>query len=168
MRILLAIDDSKFSEAAVEAVRTSIRPEGTEVRVVHIVEPLVSIFQAMGAAPQAMGAGAEYYPPVAFDWDRFQQEQIAKGRKLVDTAAGKLCAAGFRTDVLVREGVARTDIVDLAAEWSADLIMLGAHGRRGLDRLLLGSVSDFVSRHAKCSVEIVRIPAGKNGSAARN
>jgi nucleotide-binding universal stress UspA family protein len=62
---------------------------------------------------------------------------------------------------MVREGITRPDIVDIAAEWGADLIMLGAHGRRGLERLLLGSVSDFVARHAKCSVEIVRMPAIK-------
>lgn len=40
--------------------------------------------------------------------------------------------------------------------WNADLIMLGSHGKRGLDRFLLGSVSEAVSRHAPCSVEIVR------------
>ena len=47
-------------------------------------------------------------------------------------------------------------IIDSAAEWRADLIVVGSHGRSGIPRFLLGSVAEFVARHAKCSVEIVR------------
>jgi nucleotide-binding universal stress UspA family protein len=46
--------------------------------------------------------------------------------------------------------------VDLAKEWKADLIVLGSHGRRGMDRILMGSVSENVAIHAHCSVEVVR------------
>jgi nucleotide-binding universal stress UspA family protein len=53
------------------------------------------------------------------------------------------------------------EIVDRAAEWHADLIVLGSHGRHGLDRFLIGSVSEYVARHAPCSVEIVRMPANQ-------
>ena len=52
----------------------------------------------------------------------------------------------------------RAAIVDYAANWKADLIVLGSHGRKGLDRFLIGSVAEFVARHAFCSVQIVRIP----------
>jgi nucleotide-binding universal stress UspA family protein len=47
-------------------------------------------------------------------------------------------------------------IVDEAETWDADLIVVGSHGYRGLTRLWLGSVSQAVASHAKCSVEIVR------------
>jgi nucleotide-binding universal stress UspA family protein len=43
-----------------------------------------------------------------------------------------------------------------AAEWEADLIVVGSHGRRGVNRFLLGSVSEAVALHANCSVEIIR------------
>jgi nucleotide-binding universal stress UspA family protein len=59
---------------------------------------------------------------------------------------------------LVEKGDPRAVIVDHAARWNADLIVLGSHGFKGLDRLLIGSVSEAVLRHAPCSVEIVRIP----------
>jgi nucleotide-binding universal stress UspA family protein len=49
-------------------------------------------------------------------------------------------------------------ILDTAAKWHADLIVIGSHGRKGLDRFLLGSVSEAVARHAPCSVQIVRVP----------
>jgi nucleotide-binding universal stress UspA family protein len=47
-------------------------------------------------------------------------------------------------------------ILQNAEEWGADLIVCGSHGRRGLSRFLLGSVSEAVASHAKCSVEIIR------------
>ncbi len=47
-------------------------------------------------------------------------------------------------------------ILDVANEWHADMIILGSHGRSGLGRFLLGSVSDGVVRHAHCSVEVIR------------
>jgi nucleotide-binding universal stress UspA family protein len=97
-----------------------------------------------------------YYPLVPADWEQFQKEQLERAQGLVAKAAEQLRSAGYQADTLVREGVTRTEIVDMAADWNADLIVLGSHGRRGLERLLLGSVSDFVSRHAKCSVQIIR------------
>jgi nucleotide-binding universal stress UspA family protein len=150
LKILLAIDDSRFSEAAVQMVASQCRPESTEVRVLHILEPITALFPAMN-----------YQPLDSPTWDRLQKESSARGHDLVAKATERLRAAGFHADAMVREGITRPDIVDIAAEWGADLIMLGAHGRRGLERLLLGSVSDFVARHAKCSVEIVRMPAIK-------
>lgn len=49
-------------------------------------------------------------------------------------------------------------ILDEAANWHADLIVVGSHGRRGLDRFLLGSVSETVAIYAHCSVEVLRSP----------
>lgn len=60
---------------------------------------------------------------------------------------------------LVETGDAKARIIDHAAEWQADLIVVGSYGLRGLDRFLMGSVSAAVVRHAGCSVEVVRIPA---------
>jgi nucleotide-binding universal stress UspA family protein len=46
----------------------------------------------------------------------------------------------------------------VAEEWHPDLIVLGSHGQKGLRQFLLGSVAEFVARHAKCSVLVVRTP----------
>ncbi|MGA3128412.1 MAG: universal stress protein [Candidatus Korobacteraceae bacterium] len=53
-------------------------------------------------------------------------------------------------------GDIREKIIDDASGWGADLIVVGSHGRSGIQRFLLGSMAEFVARHAKCSVEIVR------------
>ena len=47
-------------------------------------------------------------------------------------------------------------ILNQATEWGADLIVLGSHGWRGIDRMLMGSVSESVALHAHCSVEVIR------------
>jgi nucleotide-binding universal stress UspA family protein len=49
-------------------------------------------------------------------------------------------------------------IIDDAKEWNADLVVVGSHGRRGLTRVLLGSVSEGVAMNAHCSVEVIRSP----------
>jgi nucleotide-binding universal stress UspA family protein len=65
------------------------------------------------------------------------------------------------------KGYPKQVILDDAERWEADLIVVGSHGRRGLTRLLLGSVSQAVAAHAGCCVEIVRTratePAGEPG-----
>ena len=71
-------------------------------------------------------------------------------------AAKTLENAGFNVTTAVVEGDPRTALIDGASQWHADLIMVGSHGRTGLNRLLMGSVSDAVASHAPCSVQIVR------------
>jgi nucleotide-binding universal stress UspA family protein len=144
MRILLAIDDSKFSEAAVATVIEQARPHGTEVRILHVVEsPPLLIARELGGYEPALENALE------------SQKQYAEA--LVAKAAKLLRARGLKVTAAVEMGEPKSKILDIAAEWHADLLVLGSHGRRGLNRFLMGSVSDAVARHACCSVEIVRI-----------
>ena len=142
MQILLAVDDSKFSDAALQAVIAQIPPQGTEVLVLHVVEPITL------SPPPQMSPG--YAPEL--------ESRVKDGRELVEREAQRLRAVGFKADGAVENGDIREKIIDAAAEWRADLIVMGSHGRRGVQRLLLGSVAEHVARHAQCSVEIVRIP----------
>jgi nucleotide-binding universal stress UspA family protein len=80
---------------------------------------------------------------------------------LVEHAAWQLRKAGFRASEAVEAGDPKVRIIDHAKEWRADLIVVGSHGLRGLSRFLMGSVSEAVTRHAGCSVEVVRIPPGR-------
>jgi nucleotide-binding universal stress UspA family protein len=143
MRILVAIDDSNFSKAALQAVIARMRAKDAEVRVLHVVEPIAI------SVPAQMSAG--FTPEL--------EGQVKEARELVERAGQTLRAAGFKVKTAVEKGDARVKIIDCAAEWNADLIVVGSHGRKGLRRFLLGSVSEFVARHAHCSVEIVRTPS---------
>lgn len=148
MKILLAIDDSKFSEAAIEAVIRQTTPQETEVRVLHVIEP-IPIYpegQAWGYSPDA---------------SQVLEEQRKEAEELVARADQTLREKNFKVMTAVEEGNPKEVILDSAAEWHADLIVLGSHGRKGLDRFFMGSVSEAVARHAPCSVEIIRIPSRK-------
>jgi nucleotide-binding universal stress UspA family protein len=141
MKILLATDGSEFSNAAARTIAEQFRPQNNEVRVLSVVEPVT-----MEAAPQ-MAPG--YYPEL--------EDKKHDANALVESVANMLSEAGFKSSTSVAMGEAKTAILDEATKWRSDLIVLGSHGRKGLIRFLLGSVSDAVARHADCSVEIVRI-----------
>jgi nucleotide-binding universal stress UspA family protein len=142
MKILLAVDDSKFSDAALEAVIAQIPPQGTEVLVLHVVEPIT-----LSSPPQM---SSSYAPELEI--------RVKEGQELVEREVQKLRAAGFKTHGAVETGDIRGKILDAAPVLGADLIVLGSHGRKGVQRFLLGSVAENVARHAQCSVEIVRVP----------
>ncbi|MBI3948852.1 MAG: universal stress protein [Acidobacteria bacterium] len=144
LKILLAIDDSKFSEAATQAVLRQFRSQDTEVRVLHVVEPVHVVVTDV----------IHGYIP---DMEAVRQAQLKEAGELVERVARVLQDAGMRVSTAVSDGDPKLKIIDYAAEWEADLIVVGSHGRKGLERLLLGSVSAAVANHARCSALIVRI-----------
>jgi nucleotide-binding universal stress UspA family protein len=147
MKILLAIDGSECSQGATQAVIGQFPRERVEVRVLHADEWPNRMPTSLAFAEGPTGAS---------DILDLREERRRQGEELVSRAAQQLRAAGFQTTTAVREGDARHAILDDATEWRPDLIVLGSHGRRGLDRFLLGSVSESIMRHAPCSVQIVR------------
>lgn len=124
------------------------RPENTEVRVLHVLEPAPLLF--------ARATGG-YDPAFEAAWESQRQHAEA----LVAKAAERLRARGLSVVAAVEQGEPKLKILDVAEEWQADLIVLGSHGRKGLGRFLMGGISDAVARHAGCSVEIVRIRAAQ-------
>ena len=147
MKILLAIDESACSEAATGAVLTQFPPEHTEVRVLHSVEHPECVPPSLAFAAGPFAAGD------ILDIGNSIRHQAAD---LVARTVERLQSARFHASADIRDGDARQAILDCAAEWHPDLIVLGSHGRRGLDQLLLGSVSKAVVRDAPCAVEVVR------------
>jgi nucleotide-binding universal stress UspA family protein len=140
MKILMGVDESTCSGDVIKTIVKQIRVDDTEIRVLHVLQPI-----ALEAPPQ-MGPG--YIPEL--------QDEKPLARELVERIAKELRGAGFKVDTAITVGDVRETIIDSAAEWQADLIIVGSHGQRGLRRLLLGSVAEFVARHASCSVEVVR------------
>ena len=139
MKILVGVDDSQFSEEVVRAIATQFRTENTEVRVLHVLQPIAP-------APPQMAPG--YAPEL--------EVEKKPAQELVERIAKQLSSAGFNVTTAVEVGDIRETIIDTAAEWRADLVVVGSHGETAIRRFLLGSVAEFVARHAKCSVEIVR------------
>ena len=144
MKVLLAVDGSKYSEAAVRTVLEQSRPPDTEIQVLHVVEPpSLLVGREMSGYDRAL--------------DAVWEAETKHAEDLVTKVAGELRAKGLKVTTSVHQGDPQSKIIDVAAKWHADLIVLGSHGRKGFEHFLLGSVSDGVARHARCSVEIVRI-----------
>ena len=103
-----------------------------------------------------------YYPVVDDrEYDLYQQ-QLAKyqqwGLDLLQNLTEEATAAGVNTEYTQLTGNPGKMICELASNWSADLILVGSRGLRGLQEMFLGSVSNYVTHHAPCSVLIVRKP----------
>ncbi len=147
MNILVAIDDSTFSDAAIDSVTERTWPEGSKFKLLSVVEPF---------HPEYAGWHTNYMP-VAVE---AQKELVEAAKSLVNEKVKRLTDAFGRQSVLaeVREGYVTDTILETAKEWPADLIVVGSHGRTGITRLLLGSVSEAVVSQAPCSVEIVKMP----------
>ncbi len=147
MKILLAVDGSTFSDAAVSEAARRPWPAGSEVRIISAAEA------SHIPAPVPHGAADLYAEDL--------KEARERARLAVDLAASKLsgeAGAALRITTAAPVGTATQVILREAEEWGADLIVVGSHGRGFLKRLLLGSVSQAVAAHAECSVEIVRGP----------
>ena len=145
MRILLAVDDSKFCEVVANAVIAEMKTNGTKIKLLHVLEPFpVALAEQMGSKDSPDFTAA-----------RLTIRDQAKG--FLSQTANRLRSAGFETSYSLEDGDARQIILDYAERWPADLIIVGSHGRRGIKAFLMGSVSEAVARYARCSVQIVRI-----------
>jgi nucleotide-binding universal stress UspA family protein len=146
MRVLLATDGSDHAEAAMAMVAESSWPQGSEFKVISIPEYPVLI----GEYP--------YYAPEQIS--TLVQQTREHSKRAATSGAEKLAKPGLNASSEVREpqDTPAHGILAAAEKWNADLIVLGSHGRRGFDRLILGSVSETVAMHANCSVEVVRMP----------
>ena len=146
MKILLATDGSPFSECAVEEVARRPWPANTEVRVVSVAEPPGAL-----VAEPYMGLTA-YFEEAERAVSRQAQTAVDKAAELINKGQ----AGTLQVSAQVLTGAPKRAIVEEAEGWGADLIVVGSHGYSSWERVLLGSVSQAIAAHARCSVEIVR------------
>jgi nucleotide-binding universal stress UspA family protein len=144
-RILCPTDFSHFSERALERAIALADPGSSVITVLHVVPPLIP------------PASLPFPLPPSLDVNARQAALDALGR--FSEPARK---AGIETALEVREGSIAGHVVKLAETLPADVVVMGTHGLRGFERLMLGSVTEKVLRRAPCPVLTVprRVPAG--------
>jgi nucleotide-binding universal stress UspA family protein len=150
MKILVPTDGSACSLAAARSLAARPWPAGTIFKVLS-VEELVKMPIPMEASPLASIYPASLLEELITAAHTRAEDGAAAVRKIFSAAA-----PGASVDSLILTGDPRGVILDTAEAWPADLIVLGSHGLRGFDRLLMGSVSESVAVHAHCSVEVIR------------
>lgn len=150
MKILLAIDGSRFGDEAIRFCKELFAPhESAEIKVLSVIQRLEPVGMAASAG------SAPYYT-------QMQNLSVDQARDFVGEATERLQEAfpekGFTVTGDVLTGSVSKEIVKAAEEWNADLVVVGSHGGGYWERTLLGSVSDSVVHLAPCSVLIVRLP----------
>lgn len=143
MKILVPTD---FSDCATTAQATAIdlarRLDG-EIVLLHVLVEATLYAEGMPGAPNVRSV---------YDAQRKWAEAA------LDARAGELRGQGIKTSWRTATGIPFEEIVNIAAEERADMIVIGTHGRTGLNRVLLGSVAERAIRLAPCPVLTVRQP----------
>ena len=150
MKILVATDGSKYSTAALRSVAARPWPKGSKAKILSIPEP----FMPLGEFP--------YFE--SKEIENLNTSSLKEAQVYVKAGAEMLSKAGLETTTetpFPKDSHAR-EIVKEAERWQARMVVVGSHGRRGFDRIAVGSVSEHVAFHAPCSVEVIREESGPN------
>lgn len=143
-KIMIAIDDSDTSRCALAEAIHIAKTYGAALCITHVADETL-----MGMHHRTFST--------TLNLDHARQAICDAGSKLLDEAAQQ--AAGLTVErKLLEASTKRVSevIVDAAQQWQADLIVVGTHGRRGLERLIIGSVAEQLVRLAPASVLLVR------------
>jgi nucleotide-binding universal stress UspA family protein len=153
MKVLVAVDGSPSSTAAVEAVAARAWSEGTAVEVLTVIHT---------AVPFVLDPT---YAIVFVHIDHLEKAR-QQAPEIAERAAAMLRRPNLTVTTQILEGSPKTEILEEAERWGADLIVLGTHGHGAAARFLLGSVAHSVVLHAPCSVEVVRVKHVAEGATA--
>jgi nucleotide-binding universal stress UspA family protein len=134
--IVFATDGSQYSEAATSKSIDFAKSYGSELNVISVVDVTDEF---IARAPDAL------------------DDLVKKAKSIVEDVKNKAVSEGIKAEGSVKEGDAYKSIVDIAKKQKADAIIMGSHGRTGLKRLLMGSVTERVIGHAPCPILVVKL-----------
>jgi nucleotide-binding universal stress UspA family protein len=151
VRLIVGVDGSPASLAAIDEVQSRAWPLGSEVRVIAVDDPLIPTFIG------------QFIPPVAKTVEESNKVDREWLKKMLGRSSKRLRQAELKVSTDIREGDPKHILVQAAEEWGADCIFVGSVGfGNPFERFVLGSVSASVAARAHCSVEVVR-PRKTNG-----
>ncbi len=151
-RILVAVDDSSISRQAFSKAVSLAKALSSKLHIIHVILPVTQEYQ--DASLIAFSGG--FYPGgmdevVKETWSNIEEAGLSLLKNFCEQAQKVGVVAEFTQQI----GQPDHEIVEFAKDWGADLIVIGSHGRRGLNELVLGSVSNYVLHHVSCSVLLV-------------
>ena len=151
-KILIAVDRSQNSKLVFDTAVSLARTTGADLMLLHILskkEPEHPIAPTYTYYPIVEEMSYETYQQ---EYAKYEQDGLEFLRNLCEEAT----KAEVSTEYTQLAGNPGRLICELAENWSADLILVGSRGLKGLKEMFLGSVSNYVTHHAPCSVLIVR------------
>jgi universal stress protein A len=138
--ILVPTDFSRHAEYALEYAKTVAKPLDARIHVVHILEPV------------------QYAAGFSVSVDEIEERIWDEAEAKLAFLSSELEREGFRVKVSTRKGFPEDEIIAYVEQNAIDMLFMGTHGWRGMSKLLFGSTTDGVLRHAHCAVVSVRHP----------
>jgi nucleotide-binding universal stress UspA family protein len=143
--ILVPIDGTEIGQLGLREAIGLARGSDSRIRLIHVIDKVPG--DASSSAPEAT---------------RESTSQMRTGAEMIIAEAKTAVrAAGIEVDDRLIEAIGERVgpfVISAAADWPAQLIVCGTHGRRGLTRMLLGSDAEYIVRHSSVPVLIVRSP----------
>jgi nucleotide-binding universal stress UspA family protein len=146
-RILVPIEESQQCERALALALALAGAHAARVVFCHAVAP-PSVMAASGYAEASLVGAME----------SADDESGDEARAVLEAAAARARASGLEAEIALVEGEPVASIIALAKSHDIDLIVMATHGRRGLERLMVGSVTEEVVRRSDVPVLVVRSP----------
>jgi nucleotide-binding universal stress UspA family protein len=154
-KILVPIDYSDASKALFDTALKLAKATQSQLMLLHVL-----------SADEEGSPGLPMYPQLTYSpsldetvwevyrerWEAYENKHLEQLKRYAEGAE----AQGVQAEITQTPGMPGKVICDLAKTWGADLILMGSRGRSGLSELLLGSVSNYVTHHATCSVMLLR------------
>ncbi len=151
-KILVAVDYSEDNKSVFDAALSLAKTTDATLMIMHVL--------AEEEPGYPMIPSYTYYPVLDnYDYNLYKkklEDYKQRGINFLQERAKEAKAAGVNAEFTQLTGNPGRSICELANTWSADLILIGSRGLKGLKEMFLGSVSNYVTHHAPCSVLIVR------------
>jgi nucleotide-binding universal stress UspA family protein len=154
-KILVAIGDSSESQTVLDAGLTLAEKFGAEILLLHVINPSTPTgFSPLvgGMFPIVNDIALEQY---AKEWKEYETQGIER----LQTYAAQAQERGIKVEISQNFGDSGKMICELAANWSAAVIVMGRNQKSMLSEIFLGSTSNYVLHHAHCSVMVIQLPA---------
>ncbi len=140
--ILVPVDGSETSLAAIDKAIGLAKSFGSAVTAIYVIDPY-----------PFTGVGADF----AYGQDQYLNAARSEASTAIDAVAARMRQAGLPVDARVVESHAVwRGILEASEDVGADLVVMGSHGRRGLEKLVLGSVTQSVLSHTRLTTLVVR------------
>jgi len=154
-KILVALDSSDFARHVFDRALFLAKASDAKMMLLHVLSPEAEdspVSPGIISMDVNSLASAELIRNYHQQWEAFEQKCLDLLRSLTEEAT----SAGVSTEFTQTPGSPGRSICNFAKSWEADLIVIGRRGRSGWSELILGSVSNYVIHHVKCSVFLVQ------------
>ncbi|RTL38134.1 MAG: universal stress protein [Candidatus Melainabacteria bacterium] len=156
MKVLIGVDSLAFNKVTASFINSHNWKPRTTFRVVHVIEPAL-----------VHETDVSFLPLL----NELVESEKKASHELVQDLAQQIKVSHLDSPQIITEvieGHAGDRLIQIAQEWPADLLLVGSHGRKGLTRFAMGSVSSAIVSIAPCSVIVLKLPKGSSSEPAKN